>query len=183
MIDHELWQNASDSDIIDHILPRYHDTHRRQLDELIPLAEKVAGVHAGKFPAEMVPLLHTIQGELLSHMMKEERILFPMLKQGAGRAAAMPVRMMMHEHTEHDAAIERLARLQHPDLPPEGVAYTRRVTQIWCGFFALNGSLAALLVLLEQYRWWAVYTGIIAYILMGILMGGEFAYRKWVLKL
>ena len=111
MIDHELWQNASDSDIIDHILPRYHDTHRRQLDELIPLAEKVAGVHAGKFPAEMVPLLHTIQGELLSQMMKEERILFPMLKQGAGRAAAMPVRMMMHEHTEHDAAIERLLEI------------------------------------------------------------------------
>ena len=108
MIDHELWQSASDSDIIDHILPRYHDTHRRQLDELVPLAEKVAGVHAGKFPAEVVSLLHTIQNELLSHMMKEERILFPMLKQGAGRAAAMPVRMMMHEHTEHEAALERL---------------------------------------------------------------------------
>ena len=108
MIDHELWQSASDSDIIDHILPRYHDTHRRQLEELVPLAEKVAGVHAGKFPAEVVSLLHTIQGELLSHMMKEERILFPMLKQGAGRAAAMPVRMMMHEHTEHEAALERL---------------------------------------------------------------------------
>lgn len=108
MIDHELWQNASDSDIIDHILPRYHDTHRRQLEELVPLAEKVAGVHADKFPAEVVSLLHTIQNELLSHMMKEERILFPMLKQGAGRAAAMPVRMMMHEHTEHEAALERL---------------------------------------------------------------------------
>ena len=108
MIDHELWQNASDSDIIDHILPRYHDTHRRQLEELVPLAEKVAGVHAGKFPAEVVSLLHTIQNELLSLMMKEERILFPMLKQGAGRAAAMPVRMMMHEHTEHEAALERL---------------------------------------------------------------------------
>ncbi len=108
MIDHELWQSASDSDIIDHILPRYHDTHRRQLEELVPLAEKVAGVHAGKFPAEVVSLLHTIQNELLSHMMKEERILFPMLKQGAGRAAAMPVRMMMHEHTEHEAALDRL---------------------------------------------------------------------------
>ena len=108
MIDHELWQSASDSDIIDHILPRYHDTHRRQLEELVPLAERVAGVHAGKFPAEVVSLLHTIQNELLSHMMKEERILFPMLKQGAGRAAAMPVRMMMHEHTEHEAALERL---------------------------------------------------------------------------
>ena len=85
--------------------------------------------------------------------------------------------------TQKQSLIERLARLQHPGLPPEGVAYTRRVTQIWCGFFILNGSLAALLVLLEQYRWWALYTGIIAYILMGILMGGEFAYRKWVLKL
>lgn len=31
--------------------------------------------------------------------------------------------------------IERLARLQHPDLSPEGVRHTRRVTQIWCAFF------------------------------------------------
>ncbi|OAM31506.1 MULTISPECIES: hypothetical protein [Eikenella] len=85
--------------------------------------------------------------------------------------------------TQKQSAVERLARLQHPDLPPEGVAYTRRVTQIWCAFFALNGGTAALLALLGQHRWWALYTGIIAYILMGILMGGEFAYRKWVLKL
>ncbi len=111
MIDRELWQHAADSAIIDHILSRYHDTHRRQLEELLPLAEKVASVHAGVFPAEVVPLLHTIQNELLSHMMKEERILFPMLKQGAGAAAAMPVRMMMHEHTEHNAAIERLLEI------------------------------------------------------------------------
>lgn len=85
--------------------------------------------------------------------------------------------------TQKQSIIERLARLQHPDLPPEGIAYTRRVTQIWCGFFILNGSIAALLVWLEQYHWWALYTGIIAYILMGLLMGGEFAYRKWILKL
>ncbi|MBH5328459.1 hemerythrin domain-containing protein [Eikenella sp. S3360] len=110
MIDRELWQNASDSAIIDHILPRYHDTHRRQLEELLPLAEKVSTVHEGKFPAEVLPLLQAIQGELLSHMMKEERILFPMLKQGAG-AAAMPVRMMMHEHAEHNAALERLLEI------------------------------------------------------------------------
>jgi len=31
--------------------------------------------------------------------------------------------------------VERLARLQEPDLPPFAVAYTRRVTQVWCGFF------------------------------------------------
>ena len=40
--------------------------------------------------------------------------------------------------------IERLARLQHPDLPPEGVRHTRRVTQIWCAFFIFNGATAAI---------------------------------------
>lgn len=78
--------------------------------------------------------------------------------------------------------IERLARLQDPDLPPEGVRYTRRVTQIWCVFFVVNILIATILILLEKYDWWAIYTGIIAYILMGLLFVGEWVYRKWVLK-
>lgn len=78
--------------------------------------------------------------------------------------------------------IERLARLQHPNLPPEGVRHTRRVTQIWCGFFVLNGATAAALAWLQRYDWWAVYTGIVSYILMGALFAGEWVYRKLVLK-
>ena len=78
--------------------------------------------------------------------------------------------------------VERLARLQDPDLPPRAVAYTRQVTRIWCGFFLTNGSLAAALALLERHGWWALYTGVISYVLMGLLMAGEFAYRKLVLK-
>ena len=79
--------------------------------------------------------------------------------------------------------IDRLARLQTPDLPIEGVRYTRRITQIWCVFFVLNGSMAAALVLMRQYDWWALYTGIVSYVLMGLLLGGEWVYRKAVLKL
>lgn len=78
--------------------------------------------------------------------------------------------------------IERLARLQTPDLPPSGVAYTRKVTQIWCVFFVLNGGTAAVLAWLGWHDWWAIYTGIVAYILMGLLLGGEFLYRKLILK-
>ena len=85
--------------------------------------------------------------------------------------------------TQKQSAIEKIARLQHPDLPPEGVVYTRRITQIWCAFFLLNGSLAALLVFVEAYHLWALYTGIISYVLMGFLLGGEYLYRKFVLKL
>lgn len=78
--------------------------------------------------------------------------------------------------------IEKLARLQQPDLPEKAVRYTRRVTQVWCVFFIINGTLAALLVRLGRYDWWAVYTGVIAYVLMGILFAGEWLYRKLVLK-
>ena len=84
--------------------------------------------------------------------------------------------------TQKQSLIERLARLQHPDLPPEGVAYTRRVTQIWCGFFILNGATAAILAGLQYYDWWAAYTGIVSYVLMGVLFTGEWIYRKLVLK-
>ena len=79
--------------------------------------------------------------------------------------------------------IEKLARLQEPNLPPHAVAYTRKVTQIWCGFFIINGSIAAFLVLIEAWRAWAIYTGIIAYVLMGLLFAGEYGYRQWVKKL
>lgn len=79
--------------------------------------------------------------------------------------------------------VERLARLQHPDLPPEGVRYTRRITQIWCVFFILNGGISAVLVLFQCYEWWAFYTGLLSYLLMGVLTGGEWLYRKSILKL
>lgn len=61
-----------------------------------------------------------MQNELLMHMMKEERMLFPMINQGVGRGAAMPISVMMHEHEEHDRAIARLKELTDNFQPPEG---------------------------------------------------------------
>jgi len=74
--------------------------------------------------------------------------------------------------------VERLARLTEPDLPPQGVAYTRRVTQVWCGFFVVNGSLALATALWASERTWALYNGGIAYVAMGALMGGEWLLRQ-----
>lgn len=80
------------------------------------------------------------------------------------------------------SAVERIARLQTPDLPPEGVRYTRRVTQMWCVFFLLNASIIAVLSLLEDKKAWTLYTGVISYLLTGILLGGEWLYRQHKLK-
>ncbi len=76
--------------------------------------------------------------------------------------------------------IERLARLKEPDLPPRAVAYTRRVTQVWCGFFFINGSIALATALWASDEVWALYNGLIAYVLIGSLMAGEWLVRQRV---
>lgn len=78
--------------------------------------------------------------------------------------------------------IERLARLQTPNLPTAAIAYTRKVTQMWCGFFLMNIIICTALILTQQYQYWAWYSGGIAYGLMGILMLGEWWVRRVVKK-
>lgn len=75
------------------------------------------------------------------------------------------------------SAIERLARLEEPDLPPEGVAYTRTLTKVWCGFFLLNGLTAATTAAWGDPRLWAWYNGVIAYVLIAVLLLGERCLR------
>lgn len=120
MTDFSVWETAPFGATVDYILQRYHNVHRAQFEELVPLAQKVVQVHADTFPAEIARLLADMQNELLMHMMKEERMLFPMINQGVGRGAAMPISVMMHEHEEHDRAIARLKELTDNFQAPEG---------------------------------------------------------------
>ena len=117
MTDLSLWQTASLPNTIDHVLERYHATHRRQLADATQLAEKIAARHE-TFPENLVDLIQAIEAELSSHMMKEERMLFPMIKNGMGRNAGMPIRVMMIEHEEHEAALARLKEAAHNFTPP-----------------------------------------------------------------
>jgi uncharacterized membrane protein len=76
--------------------------------------------------------------------------------------------------------VERLARLQEPDLPAAGVLYTRRVTQVWCGFFVVNGSVSFFTAMFASDAVWALYNGMISYAAMGVLFVGEWLVRKRV---
>ncbi len=75
---------------------------------------------------------------------------------------------------------ERIARVREPDLPAAAVAYTRKVTQMWCIFFAANGTIALVTALWTSPRVWWFYNGLIAYVVMGILFGGEYCVRRYV---
>ncbi|ODZ77970.1 DNA gyrase subunit B [Vibrio parahaemolyticus] len=77
--------------------------------------------------------------------------------------------------------IERLARLQEPELPPSGVAYTRKVTMVWCVFFVLN-AVFALYTCFLPVKIWTLYNGLISYLLAGSLFAGEWIVRQFVRK-
>ena len=77
--------------------------------------------------------------------------------------------------------IERWARLRNAELPARAISYTRRVTQVWCIFFAINGAVALITALWASAAVWTAYNGIVAYLLMGLLFAGEYCVR-WRFK-
>lgn len=79
--------------------------------------------------------------------------------------------------------IERLARLTQADLPPHAIAYTRKVTKVWLGFFIINAVIACYTALFTSLETWTLYNGLIAYILMGVLFTAEYLVRLRVQKL
>ena len=78
------------------------------------------------------------------------------------------------------SVIERIARLRDPDLPPAAVVYTRRVTVAWAVFFLLNGAAAFYTARYTPIETWALYNGLIAYVLMAMLFVIELGVRTVV---
>ena len=80
------------------------------------------------------------------------------------------------------SAAERIARSMNPreDFDERKIAYTRRVTQIWVGFFAFNACVSAYTGLFESTGIWAIYNGAVSYVLIGLLLSGEYVVRRRV---
>jgi len=127
--------------LIDHILTRYHDVHRAQLPELIRMAHRVETVHQNNphVPAGLADLLEDMQQELLDHMMKEENILFPVLKTGGHPFVGQPIGMMRTEHISHGEALDRLNALTNDATPPVGACNTWRA--LYTGIAQFNDDL------------------------------------------
>ena len=139
----ELPDAGTPSEMIDHILARYHEVHRAQLPELIRMARRVEAVHRDNphVPAGLADLLEEMHAELLSHMAKEEQVLFPMLKAGGNPFVGQPIHMMRAEHVDHGAALDRLNALTHDATPPQGACNTWRA--LYAGIAQLGDDLVS----------------------------------------
>jgi len=79
--------------------------------------------------------------------------------------------------TTPQSMVERFARMTEPDLPEVAIHYTRQVTKVWCVFFIVNGSIALGTAIWASHEIWALYTGVISYLLMGCLFLIEYLCR------
>lgn len=78
--------------------------------------------------------------------------------------------------------VERFARLQVDYLSEQEIAYCRIVTAAWSGFFVLNGGACALFAVFGSRAAWALYTGLLSYLILGLLFAVEFTVRKYLFR-
>lgn len=114
--------------LIDLIIVRYHETHRREIPELVRLARRVEAVHRDNpsVPAGLADLLQRLDDELSSHMAKEEQILFPMMRAGGNPMIGGPISVMLAEHDDHGENLRKLEKLTDDFTPPPEACTTWR---------------------------------------------------------
>ncbi len=74
--------------------------------------------------------------------------------------------------------VGQFATAMHEGFPDFLLPYCRKVTWMWCGFFALNATVATVLALHAPDEDWAWYTGFVAYVAVGLLAAGEYVFHK-----
>lgn len=116
-----------------YIVETHHQYLKDEMPRLMAMAARVAQVHGGHTPS-LVTVYEIYQGmaqEMTNHMMKEEQMLFPAITRlAAGESVAMPldgpIAVMLHEHDDAGADLEKLRKLTDGFVPPPTACNTYR---------------------------------------------------------
>jgi len=131
------WQTAKITSLIDHIVAKHHAYLQSELPRLEAMLEKLLTKHSEAHGDVLVPLLgifRELRDELLPHLMKEEMILFPLIRQldaGDKRAhhcgsVQNPLRVMFMEHDAAGAALVHMRELTSGFTAPPDACNTYR---------------------------------------------------------
>ncbi|HKE28446.1 MAG TPA: iron-sulfur cluster repair di-iron protein [Bryobacteraceae bacterium] len=136
------WQNASLSELVEHLVSTHHVYLKTQLPRLSATLDKVLSRHAANHGAVLQPLAVTffaMREELEAHLMKEEMILFPLIRQmeeakqagarfGGSHCGSVenPIRVMVMEHDSAGEGLAKMRALTSDFTPPEDACNTFR---------------------------------------------------------
>ncbi len=140
------FDKMSATELCDHIENTHHVFLKQHLPITSQHADKVARVHGEREPylKEVAQVFGQLRAELEPHMMKEEQILFPLIRQLDGSTTLTeshcgsvrnPIRAMFNEHHAAGQALAKLSELTNSYTPPMHACNTYR---------ALFGELALL---------------------------------------
>jgi len=127
------WTHEPLAVLIEHIVATYHDSLVEELPRLQAMAAKVAHVHGARTASfvQIAKIVDELSTDLLTHMRKEETVLFPAIRAiDEGRADARrikaPVSVMEHEHDRAGALLQDLRELTSGYTPPQTACATTR---------------------------------------------------------
>ena len=129
--------NLTMTELADDIERTHHAYLREELPRLGDLVKKVSAVHGQAHPwlAGLTSVYADLVAELEPHMLKEEQILFPLIRELDQAATAPsfhcgsvgnPIRMMEMEHQNAGAALDRIREMTTDYEIPEGACNSFR---------------------------------------------------------
>ena len=142
------WTRLDAASLVDHVEATHHAYLHAEMPRLAQLAAKVRSVHGANHPelAEVESTFAALQADFDPHLAKEERVLFPMIRDLArGQAPPFPGGTMANPiaamRQEHDTAGDLLALLRaHTDgytTPPDACA---SYTALYAGLAELEAD-------------------------------------------
>ena len=124
------WPSMGLVELVDHIENTHHAYLHSELGRLDALAEKVTGVHGARHREviEVEAVYGELHADLEPHLMKEERVLFPMIRALVTSSDAPsshcgsvrnPISVMMLEHDRAGELLELLSAMTDRYQAPE----------------------------------------------------------------
>jgi regulator of cell morphogenesis and NO signaling len=124
------WIGMSPPELVDHIEATHHRYLKQELPRLSELAAKVSRVHGEKYPdlIRVAEIYGEIRADLEPHLIKEEEVLFPMIRMLASATSrpefhcgtiSNPIAVMEQEHIAVGALLEQLRVLTRGYQAPE----------------------------------------------------------------
>jgi regulator of cell morphogenesis and NO signaling len=138
----KYWYAVSLGELVNHIVEVHHGymkTALPRLRSLVPTVLKAHGAHHGDVLRQVQDLFKALDEELSNHLMKEERVLFPVIemlemshRKGTPKSpppfgsVRNPIRQMEQEHESAGAALAKLREVTHDYALPSDACPTFR---------------------------------------------------------
>lgn len=116
--------------LVDYIVDQHHSYVKEAIPVLTELLEKICRVHGVAHPElmEIQIKFQMLAEELLQHMVKEERVLFPAIRSGSTLSLRAPIQVMEEEHELAGNLIKEIRLLSGNYKCPENVCLTYEAT-------------------------------------------------------